>query len=67
MIIARNIRVIDLIRVLGNYNTSQFIDIGVILGENNNPDQIKISKAHSSESKNYNYKKFELKNLNDYI
>lgn len=67
MIVARNIRIIDLIRVLSNYNTTQFVDIGIILGKDSEPDQIKISKTNRPEISNFSYKKFELKNLNDYI
>lgn len=68
MIVARNIRVADLLRVLKNYTDDQFIDIGIIKGERNQPDQIKIFKTTNSvKTPNSSYKKFELKNLNDYI
>ena len=68
MTVAKNIRVMDLMRVLGTYEASQFVDIGIILGKNSEPDQIKIFKTDKyNNTTNSEYKKFEFKNLNDYI
>lgn len=67
MTVARNIRVIDLMRVLSNYNTSQFVDITIILGRDNEPDKIKISGVHKNGTNKDGYSKFKFKNLNDYI
>ena len=70
MIVARNIRISDLLKVLNTYNFSDYVNVGIIVGIGNTSDQIKISKSSYSENPekvNQKYKKFKLKNLNDYI
>lgn len=71
MIVARNIRISDLLRVLNTYNLSDYVNVGIIIGINNTSDQIKISKSSYTDdlakNKYPQYRKFELKNLNDYI